>query len=124
MAQRKSCIGIKGKNVLVSDFTFPATANAIILAGGKPVLADVDIETMKICYEELPPLLNCKTENEIYSQLVKATDKQYRNELGTQARAWIMKYHHWEKVIDLLNESDSVSQRMGTGADKEKSVFK
>lgn len=45
------CINIKGKKVLVSDFTFPATADAIILAGGKPVLADVNIETMNITRE-------------------------------------------------------------------------
>ncbi len=42
------CINIQGKKVLVSDFTFPATADAIILAGGIPVLADVDKETMNI----------------------------------------------------------------------------
>lgn len=42
------CLNIKGKKVLVSDFTFPATADAIILAGGKPVLVDVDSETMNI----------------------------------------------------------------------------
>ena len=45
------CLNIKGGKVLVSDFTFPATADAIILAGGKPVLADVDIETMNITRE-------------------------------------------------------------------------
>lgn len=42
------CINIKGKKVLVSDFTFPATADAIILAGGIPVLIDVDKETMNV----------------------------------------------------------------------------
>jgi len=42
------CLNIKGKKVLVSDFTFPATVDAIILAGGKPILVDVDIETMNI----------------------------------------------------------------------------
>ena len=42
------CLNIKGKSVLVSDFTFPATVDAIILAGGKPILVDVDIETMNI----------------------------------------------------------------------------
>lgn len=42
------CLNLKGKYVLVSDFTFPATADAIIQAGGKPILADVDIETMNI----------------------------------------------------------------------------
>jgi len=42
------CINIKGKNVLVSDFTFPATIDAVILAGGIPVLIDVDKETMNV----------------------------------------------------------------------------
>ena len=42
------CIGVKGKNVLVSDFTFPATALAVLQAGGKPVLVDVDKETMNV----------------------------------------------------------------------------
>jgi dTDP-4-amino-4,6-dideoxygalactose transaminase len=42
------CLNLKGKKILVSDFTFPATVDAIILAGGKPVLADVNIETMNI----------------------------------------------------------------------------
>ncbi|MDE1766225.1 MAG: DegT/DnrJ/EryC1/StrS aminotransferase family protein [Thaumarchaeota archaeon] len=45
------CIGIKGKKVLVSDFTFPATALAVRLAGGIPVLADVDKDTMNITTE-------------------------------------------------------------------------
>lgn len=42
------CINIKGKKVLLSDFTFPATADAVILAGGIPVLVDVDRKTMNI----------------------------------------------------------------------------
>ena len=42
------CINIKGKKVLVSDFTFPATTDAIILAGGIPVFIDVDKETMNV----------------------------------------------------------------------------
>ncbi len=41
-------LGVKGKEVLVSDFTFPATALVIELAGGTPVLVDVDKETMNI----------------------------------------------------------------------------
>jgi len=42
------CLNIKGKKVLVSDFTFPATADAIIVAGGIPVLIDVDKKTMNV----------------------------------------------------------------------------
>lgn len=41
-------IGVKNKEVLVSDFTFPATVLAIIQAGGKPILTDVDKNTMNV----------------------------------------------------------------------------
>jgi len=34
-----------GDAVLVPDFTFPATANAVLLVGARPVLVDVDPET-------------------------------------------------------------------------------
>jgi perosamine synthetase len=45
------CINIKNKKILVSDFTFPATVDAIILAGGIPILVDVDKKTMNLSKE-------------------------------------------------------------------------
>jgi len=45
------CMGVKGKKVLVSDFTFPATVLAIIQAGGKPILVDVDKFSMNVTRE-------------------------------------------------------------------------
>ena len=41
-------VNVKKKKVLVSDFTFPATALAIIQAGGIPVLVDVERDTMNV----------------------------------------------------------------------------
>ncbi len=37
-----------GDEVIVPAYTFPATANVVALAGGKPVLVDVDPETMNL----------------------------------------------------------------------------
>lgn len=37
-----------GDEVLVPAYTFPATANVVALAGGRPVLVDVDPETMNV----------------------------------------------------------------------------
>jgi len=37
--------GIEGKEVIVPSFTFIATANAVLLAGGKPVFAESESET-------------------------------------------------------------------------------
>lgn len=46
-------VGVKNKEVLVPDYTYPATAEAVILAGGKPVLVDVDMESMNMTPEIL-----------------------------------------------------------------------
>jgi dTDP-4-amino-4,6-dideoxygalactose transaminase len=37
-----------GDEVLVPAYTFPATANVVVLAGARPVLVDVDPETMNL----------------------------------------------------------------------------
>lgn len=42
------CLDIKGQEVIVPDYTYPATAEAVVLAGGIPVLVDVDIESMNM----------------------------------------------------------------------------
>lgn len=68
----------------------------------KPVIAYVNNQYSEPVYAEAPPILNCRTEDEIYQQLLKAGDKEYRQQLGRRAREWILKYHHWEKVIDKL----------------------
>jgi len=68
----------------------------------KPVMAYVNKQYSELVYPEGPPILNCRTEDEIYHQLLKASNKEYRQQLGRQAREWILKYHHWEKVIDKL----------------------
>ena len=52
------CLKIKGQEVIVPDYTYPATAEAVILAGGKPVLVDVDLETMNMNGETLEEAYN------------------------------------------------------------------
>lgn len=51
-------IGVAGKKILVSDFTFPATAHAVTLAGGTPVLVDVDRNTMNVTSEIIENLID------------------------------------------------------------------
>ena len=47
------CLDIKGQEVIVPDYTYPASAEAVILAGGKPVLVDVDMHSMNMTSEIL-----------------------------------------------------------------------
>ena len=43
------------------DFTFVAPINAIIHGGAKPVLADVDKDTLCVSYESVKSLINKNT---------------------------------------------------------------
>jgi perosamine synthetase len=46
-------IGVEGKEVIVPSFTFIATANAVILAGGIPVFAESEEETLGLDAEDV-----------------------------------------------------------------------
>ena len=47
------CLNVKGKNVIIPDYTYPATAEAVLLAGGNPILVDVDLESMNMTAQTL-----------------------------------------------------------------------
>lgn len=51
-------IGVRDRHVLVSNFTFAATLNSIVLAGGIPVLCDVDPESLTITLDSISEVLN------------------------------------------------------------------
>jgi dTDP-4-amino-4,6-dideoxygalactose transaminase len=51
----------RGDEVITTPMTFCATVNAIIHAGGTPVLADVDPETMNIDPAQIERMVNSKT---------------------------------------------------------------
>lgn len=47
--------------VIVPDFTFPAVANSVVLAGGKPVFCDIDLATFNIDPSEIENLITERT---------------------------------------------------------------
>ncbi len=54
--------GVKmGDEVILPSFTFVATAEAVVLAGGKPVFADIDPETYNLSPEEIEKRFTRKT---------------------------------------------------------------
>jgi dTDP-4-amino-4,6-dideoxygalactose transaminase len=50
-----------GDEVLVPAYTFPATANVVALSGGRPVLVDVDPETMNLDPEAATAAVTSRT---------------------------------------------------------------
>lgn len=55
-------LGIKpGDEVLVSDFTFPATANVVVQLGATPVLVDIDLDTFTMNSDDLRRKITAQT---------------------------------------------------------------
>jgi len=55
-------IGLKpGDEVIMPSFTFPSTANAVALHGGKPVFAEIDGDTLNIDPEDIENRITEKT---------------------------------------------------------------
>ncbi len=50
-----------GDEVITSPFTFVATAEAIVLAGAKPVFADIDPSTFNLCPEKAEDVITART---------------------------------------------------------------
>lgn len=53
-------INVRGKHVLVSNFTFAATLHSIILAGGIPVLCDVDSVNLLMSVDKVKEIVGSK----------------------------------------------------------------
>ncbi len=51
-------LGIKGKKVVTSAFTFAASANAIVLAGGLPAFADISLEDYNLDSSSVEELMD------------------------------------------------------------------
>ncbi len=50
-----------GKEVITTPFTFVGTIEAILLAGARPVFADIDAQTLNLDPENIPPCTNKHT---------------------------------------------------------------
>ncbi len=51
----------KGRRVIVPSFTFPATVNAVVLNGLRPIFCDIDLNTFNICPEKIPEVITRDT---------------------------------------------------------------
>lgn len=57
-----SALGLKQEDeVIVPDFTFPATANAVVTAGATPVLVDIDISSFNVSVEAVEEAVTSRT---------------------------------------------------------------
>jgi len=66
----------------------------------RPVITYVHEETSRILYGgDMPPVLNCSSEDEIYAVLWRTIDKHLLKSIGRESRAWLLRNHAWETCL-------------------------
>jgi len=69
----------------------------------KPVFAYISNEHFRLLYPELPPIVNVRTEDQIYKKLYElTTDEVERRKIGETSRNWVQNYHDSGKVAEKL----------------------
>lgn len=64
------------------------------MASAKPLISYIDRDLHQLLYGSIPPILSCRTEDEILSVLRNAADNKYDCvEIGVRSREWILKHH-------------------------------
>ena len=53
-------VGVRGRHVLISNFTFAATLDAVVLAGGIPIICDISPESLILDKEKIDSILQSK----------------------------------------------------------------
>jgi dTDP-4-amino-4,6-dideoxygalactose transaminase len=97
-------LGVKpGDEVIVADFTFPATANVVVQQGATPVLVDIDLDTFTVNVDDLRRKITSKTKAIIpvdafgcaadYDAIQKVADEHNVPVIEDAATAIGTKYH-------------------------------
>ena len=85
------------------------------MACGRPVMVYLWEQGMHRVYGERPPVFNCRTEDEIYTQLGRLTSASTRERAGRESREFILRHHDWhaatQQFIDLYERASVNTSR-------------
>jgi len=56
-----NALGVDGREVIVPSFTYPATANAVVAAGGEPVFADIERDSYALSVDSVQDRITADT---------------------------------------------------------------
>ena len=67
---------------------------------GRPVLMYVHEDSARLLYGgDLPPVINCWSEEEIYSRIMQCADREFLDRKGKAARKWAFRNHHLSNCL-------------------------
>lgn len=73
------------------------------LACGKLAMLYLNLDIHKWCFDEMPPVINAGTEEDVFEGLVKVyTDEDWVAQLAAEGMSWYKKYHSNRVVLEEL----------------------
>ncbi|MDP4092260.1 MAG: glycosyltransferase [Bacillota bacterium] len=96
---------IRATDMLADQFYLGAFGSTMpkALACGKPSMLYLDCSLHRWCFEEMPPVLNTRTEQDVFSELKKLyLNSEWRSKLCKDGLAWYEKYHSNKVIQDTL----------------------
>ena len=99
-------------DVVIDQFMLGAFGGVLFraLALGTPVCTFLNDSIISSNYETVPPVLNCRTETEIFTSLkdaVNSTDKL--ESIGKLGKEWIVQHHSGKKTANIQLHSYQLS---------------
>lgn len=75
------------------------------MASGVPVITSYDEEHHEWCFEEHPPLLRARTEQDIFDALrMLSQDRSRIREIGAASRRWVERYHSKRVIVGKITQ--------------------
>lgn len=96
---------IHATDLLADQFYLGAFGSTMpkALACGKPVMLYLNFDIHKWCFDEMPPVINARTEQEVFEELTKAyTNKEWVSKIAEEGKSWYRRYHSNEVVLNRL----------------------
>ena len=89
-------------DVVVDQFDVGVLGGVAIeaMAMAKPVLTYLHEQCLNVVYAEHPPVLTAHTEEDIYQQLMRYSDRNELRQIGIEAKRWVYQNHFWETCCD------------------------
>ncbi|MHC4359292.1 MAG: glycosyltransferase [Planctomycetota bacterium] len=73
------------------------------LACGKPAMLYLNLDVHKWCFDEMPPIIDTRTEQEVFEGLTKVyMNKEWVSKIAEEGKSWYQRYHSNEVVLNRL----------------------
>jgi glycosyltransferase involved in cell wall biosynthesis len=94
----------RASDFVVDQFKLGAMGGIAVRAmmAGVPVISHLDEQEVRRHYPELPPIVNCRTTEEIIDRVRPLLDQpEERRRLGDESRAWIDRHHAKRTALNI-----------------------